>query len=362
MASPGTSPETDWQFLRFADLPKQLNASIASATGRAALQTMAIICDDVTNPLFDGMMDFHLRTGGELAIATDFQSTILTEGTRKKPDEEKAALFDMLQRVTSLGPEARSYINMPHTRIEEILRYNTVTRMFKVDHRKAAVYDDDSYLMSTILYADAFDPTDTLAYAVHGKHPVLADTLFGIIKDKVLERRPVTDTATTLEAGTSVLLHNTGRFGRSLILDTTIAFVEDAEPDTIRFVSQHKPGGRLEDRIRQAEPLAVAYNPTERLPRIFQAEKRLTEKRSKQAMPNTIHPEPYVHGQTLTMIVKRNQDRNILPDHAGPVTITGNDNFYWATRWWCPAELDLVSTDEHLYEQATSTIDIDLGQ
>lgn len=342
-----------WEFMHGQDMLAELPDKIRGVS-RFALQVMTLSDDELTRPAFDAVAQ-EIFERPELAQRTIIfpDQYALLGASGNEPAKQVERVTSLINHFSELG--ALSLFGHTTGKIRETAQ-KYLSALIGVDHRKLLVTGDTSYI-----------PTDNflrrgavVSYATKTDAPAVADRLYAEIETAAHGTTPNRDRALRLDEENALLVTH-GGFGQSLILDTANEIAKDAIPGTLHLVTQFRPGGALDARLRHAAPKIVAFTSPKNMPDKLDREQEAL--RLLGPIPGMCVPEDtIIHGQTLTAIIRPNSNRQILPNHSGPITLTGSANLHWLEKVDGVAEASLLSVDPQLHDDANKLIEADFKQ
>lgn len=347
---------TEWQLLRPHEYPDALERDVKDAE-RFAFQSMHVIYDEVTGPIFDAVED-NLRARPDLGVNTvllpDSFSVFPRETDKTQRDAEVERLQALVRRFQGLGAMA---LTGGSNSLPELLLTKGLRFMGR-DHSRLIVAGDNTYISNVNFYSEGFED---IGYVLKVSGADVADTAFDIVRAKAGGWDQPRDRVVPLDDSHSLML-TAGKPGRSLILRTAEAFARDAERGSTRFSSQLRPGGKLEALLREADPKVIAFNkPENARDTAMHQEQRIAARRG--ALPNMVTPDRYVNAKLISVVLRKNRGREVLPDYAGPALLIGSDNMHLlASRLACTKECMVLTTDEELITEVNKAVDDDFAQ
>lgn len=350
-----TPCETEWELLRAHKLPDALKHDIHDAD-RFAFQSMHVIYDEVTGPIFDaveGKLRSEPGMSDRTVLLPDSFSFFPREADKAQRDEEIERLSGAIQRYRDLG--ATALAGSPSALHPQLLKRGF--RFLGRDHARLIVAGNSTYISNVNFYRESFQD---IGYVIKVTDATVADKAHDIVRAKAEGWDAVRDRIVTIDDSHSLLM-TAGALGSSMILWTAEELARDAERGSIRFSSQLRPGGKIEGLLRENVARTVAFNRPENLrDGAMRQEQKIAARRG--ALPNMVMTDRYNNAKLISVILRRDRERQALPDHAGPAMLIGSDNMHQlASRFACTKECVLLTTDEKLITEVNAAVDEDFA-
>ncbi|HMS49997.1 MAG TPA: phospholipase D-like domain-containing protein [Candidatus Saccharibacteria bacterium] len=339
-----------------ADYPGWLEERVGEAQNRVILQAMEIAYDSATQPLFDDLVQIAEDDKVTVRLVADAYSTLFSDALPfVQPNLRKAyqgwretrKFGAFMMRLQEAGGEATT-INRYLFAGRGLLRFHPWANR---NHMKGAVVDDWVALGGGVnLSGDAFSNKDFMLVA---KDPTLANWFDELTKHETAVR--ALDLATDFRVPideTTQLLVDVGSPGQSIIYDTVCATAERDDVVGIKFVSQMRPSGRLEQILAErqdalgADSVRISINDHSQ----FRHPARLQE------FLNAYNPQMIVHKPTDGSFIHA---KAIIFTRADgkKMSISGSHNFNERGVQYGTGELAICTTNPDTVDQIETFFD-----
>lgn len=351
MASPKLKDNIDWQLVDATEVPDALQGGISASSKRIAIESMHVVLRGETEGIFKSMVDKFAddeKIARASVIVPDAYSLYFVD---EAGDELTFPMFERvmgcLRRLGSNAKFGRPYSSgvlgdMHHLFLKEWGR----------NHRKSYVFDDYSLSWGGCNLNDknmlCFND-----FLVAAHEPDVARFLTHHIKRSAATTQAEPNERVALSKNDIALLDGGGH--RSEIIDIATVIAQDAEPGSVRFLSQYRPSTELSACLDASDPSCIVFNAPNVLRGLIRAEQYFAGLGYPLNANNSV-AQGYNHAKMLSAVLRKNHSRTFFPE-GGPVLLTGSHNFHGGGVRAGTKEIALLTSDPSLIQQANDWAD-----
>lgn len=339
-----------WELVDASHVLDRLEEDVATAEERIVIQAMHVVLDDETKAVFDAVTK---RASADPVLARD--SIVLPDAYSKacfENQEDEARLprlMDMLDTLGNLGVTA-TFGHDFGTGLPGLLRRKLTNKVGR-NHRK--VYEADNVVYSfggCNFNGPSFSVNHD--FLLRTEHEEMADYLYELVRGDATGTRRSKDQIKWF--GKDAVILDGGRRGGSTIQKLAELILQEAEDDSIRFVSQLRPADDIEDDLFEKNPIMSVFNRSEQLSGGLRYQQMIEALRP--PLPRIHYPSRYVHAKFITARLTPRIGREFFPG-GGDIVLTSSHNFHQWGVWAGTKEIALLSAQELLVSQVNDWAD-----
>lgn len=342
-----TEVDPEFRLIHARDVPGRLAELYSLGPARMLLMSMAVTDDEITAPLFDAIAD-NAKAGGETYFLPDGYSLNyrddewrfgLDAGSRRNARRNRADMNFRLDTIEKLGGLARA-VHPP------LPGWRRLVDAAGRNHMKIYAAGDTVLSFGGVnCMSSGFTHHD---YLLETTDKAMADEVFNIARRLYHQGRLSRRTDVPGERrkyGTShEVLVDYGTPNRSIIYDEACRLIDEAD-DSLVFITQHHPGGRMESSLAAAskklgrQNITAVFNHHSKIAGAGKWQQKVQQARS---LLDAVHPDDgFVHAK---LIIARFKDGR-------RIALSSSHNFHEGAVMLGTAEIALRTTDTRLINQ-----------